>query len=176
MGGYVALALTERHPDLVAGLGLLDTKAVADAPEARANRLRVAEAVEQSGTVDEVLPMASGLLGATTRRRDPAIADRVAGWIRAQAPAGVAWSQRAMASRPDRTQVLVDLAARGLPSLVLVGDEDVATPVAQAQHMADALGVVPVVVPGSGHLTAVETPAPVGAALTDLLVRAAARA
>jgi pimeloyl-ACP methyl ester carboxylesterase len=175
MGGYVALALAERHPDLVAGLGLLDTKSVADAPEARANRLRVATTVEDTGTVDEVLPMASALLGPTTRRRDPAVADRVAGWILAQAPAGVAWSQRAMAARPDRTAVLVDLAARGVPALVLVGDEDVATPPAQAQHMADALGVTPVVVPGAGHLTAVEAPAPVATALADLVARAAAR-
>jgi pimeloyl-ACP methyl ester carboxylesterase len=176
MGGYVALALAERHPDLVAGLGLLDTKSVADAPEARANRLRVADTVLSTGSVDEVLPMASGLLGPSTRRRDPQIADRVAGWIRAQTPAGVAWSQRAMAARPDRTAVLTDLAARGIPALVLVGDEDVATPHAQAQHMADALGVTPVVVPGAGHLTAVEAPAPVAAALTDLVVRADARA
>ena len=47
MGGYVALALLERHPDLVAGLALVDTKSTADAPEARANRLRIADEAER---------------------------------------------------------------------------------------------------------------------------------
>lgn len=35
MGGYVALSLAERHPDLVAGLGLVDTKPGADDEQAR---------------------------------------------------------------------------------------------------------------------------------------------
>jgi pimeloyl-ACP methyl ester carboxylesterase len=168
MGGYVALALAERHPSLVAGLGLLDTKATADTEDARANRLRVAEVVESAGTVDEVLPMATALLGEASRER-PELVARLEALIGAQPPAGVAWSQRAMAARPDRTAVLTGY--RG-PALVLVGEEDRPTPVAEAQGMAAALGVEAVVVPGAGHLTAVEAPGPVAAALGDLLGRA----
>lgn len=168
MGGYVALALVERHPGLVAGLGLLDTKATADTDAARANRLRVAGLVEESGTVDEVLPMATALLGAAARER-PELVARLEALIGAQPPAGVAWSQRAMAARPDRTAVLAGY--RG-PALVLVGDEDQPTPVAEARGMADALGVEAVVVPGAGHLTAVESPSAVASALADLLERA----
>ncbi|TKR24308.1 alpha/beta fold hydrolase [Cellulomonas hominis] len=168
MGGYVALALAERHPDLVAGLGLLDTKATADTEDARANRLRVAAAVESAGTVDEVLPMATALLGEASRER-PELVARLEALIGAQQPAGVAWSQRAMAARPDRTAVLAD--HRG-PALVLVGEEDRPTPVAEARGMAEALGVEAVVVPGAGHLTAVEAPHAVAAALDDLLGRA----
>ena len=167
MGGYVALALIERHPDLVAGLGLLDTKATADTAEARANRLRVADAVEAAGTVDEVLPMAAALLGADAR--DRGLDARVSSWIAAQPPAGVAWSQRAMAARPDRTAVL---GAYDGPALVLVGEEDQPTPVAEARRTADLLGVQPVVVPAAGHLTAVEAPGPVADALADLVARA----
>ncbi|WP_282946370.1 alpha/beta fold hydrolase [Cellulomonas endometrii] len=170
MGGYVALALAERHPEVVAGLGLLDTKSTADTEEARANRLRVAGVVEDAGSVDEVLPMATGLLGAASRER-PELVGRLEAWIGAQPPAGVAWSQRAMAARPDRTAVLEGFAG---PGLVLVGEEDVPTPVAEAQRMADALGVQPVVVPDAGHLTAVEAPTRVAAALGDLVTRARA--
>jgi pimeloyl-ACP methyl ester carboxylesterase len=169
MGGYVALALAERHPDLLAGIGLLDTKATADADDARANRLRVAGVVESAGTVDEVLPMATALLGAASRER-PELVARLEALIGAQPPAGVAWSQRAMAARPDRTGVLAG--HRG-PALVLVGEEDGPTPPAQARAMADVLGVQPVVVAGAGHLTAVEAPAAVADALADLVRRAA---
>lgn len=170
MGGYVALALLERHPDLVAGLGLLDTKATADADDARAHRLRVAAAVEESGTVDEVRPMAAALVGADAR--DRGVPATVEAWIADQPPAGVAWSQRAMAARPDRTGVLSGY--RG-PALVLVGEEDGPTPPAEARRSASLLGVAPVVVPGAGHLTAVETPAPVAEALAALHARALLR-
>src|SRR5690606_15302720 len=76
MGGYVALALSERHPDLVAGLGLVDTRSTADTDEARANRLRIADAVVAAGTVDEVLPMAEGMLGVDHRTSRPELAER----------------------------------------------------------------------------------------------------
>ncbi|GEL99381.1 alpha/beta fold hydrolase [Cellulomonas terrae] len=166
MGGYVALALVERHPELVAGLALVDTKSTADAPEARANRLRIADEAEATGTVDPVRPMASSLLGETTTAARPELANEVAAWIDQQEPAGIAWSQRAMAARPDRSEVL--RAFRG-PVTVVVGDEDTVTPVEAAEHLvATADGARLVVVPQAGHLSAVEQPAAVAAALADL--------
>lgn len=166
MGGYIALALAERHPDLVAALGLLDTKALADAPDAAANRLRIADEVRQSGTVDAVRPMATSLLGDSTRAARPALVARVGEWIGQQRPVGVAWSQRAMAARPDRTGLL-----RGWdrPALVLVGAEDGPTPPSVATETAQLLGIEPVVVPAAGHLTAIEDPAAVARALNDLV-------
>lgn len=168
MGGYVALALAERRPELVRALGLLDTKAVADTGEAAANRSRIADEAERGGTVDPVRPMASALLGETTRATRPELAEQVAEWIDAQSPAGVAWSQRAMAARPDRTAVLRHWSA---PALVLVGAEDGPTPPEQAAAMAGELGIEPVVVPAAGHLTAVEQPAAVADALNALIAR-----
>ncbi|MGV8977712.1 MAG: alpha/beta fold hydrolase [Cellulomonas sp.] len=170
MGGYVALALLDRHPDRVAGLGLLDTRSTADDDAARANRLRVAAELESSGTVDAVRPMATALLGETTRTLRPELADRVGALIGQQTVAGVAWSQRAMAARPDRTAVLRRFAG---PALVLVGDEDVAAPVAEAEHMVQALAAPHlVVVPHAGHLTAIEDPACVAEALGELAAQA----
>ncbi|CAN5346139.1 alpha/beta hydrolase [soil metagenome] len=170
MGGYVALALLDRHPGLVAGLGLLDTRSTPDDDAARANRLRIAAELESSGTVDAVRPMATALLGESSRALRPELADRVGALIGQQAPAGVAWSQRAMAARPDRTAVLHRFPG---PSLVLVGDEDVAAPVAAAEHMAAALTAPHlVVVPHAGHLTAIEDPDTVAEAIGDLADRA----
>ncbi len=170
MGGYTALALLERHPSLVVGLGLLDTKLVADAPEAAANRLARALRLDESGTVAEVLPDADTLLGETTRAARPEVRKQVVGWIREQVPAGLAWAQRAMAARPDRTDVLHRFAG---PVTVLVGDEDAITPVAMAEQMSAVAGGAPlVVVRGAGHLSAVEDPAAVAAALADLAQRA----
>lgn len=169
MGGYVALALAERHPSLVAGLALVDTKSTADDGTARANRLRVADEVESAGSVDAVLGMVGSLLGTVSVVERPGLPDEVAGWIGEQSPAGVAWSQRAMAARPDRTAVL---SALDVPVVVVLGEEDTVTPIAAAQHMVDAATDVELVtVPGAGHLSAVEAPGAVAEALDELVRR-----
>lgn len=169
MGGYVALALAERHPHLVAGLALVDTKATADDDAARAHRGRVADEVESSGSVEPVLAMVGSLLSDDSVRERPGLPDEITRWITEQTPAGVAWSQRAMAARPDRSAVL---AAFEGPVVVVVGEDDTVTPLAAAQHMTEtARDAELVTIPGAGHLSAVEAPGAVAEALDELLRR-----
>lgn len=162
MGGYVALALAERHPDFVVGLGLVSTKATADAEAAHAKRLRVAAEVDATQTVDAVLGMPADLVGSTSTKHRRHLFPVLDAWIRAQSPASVAWSQRAMAARPDRTGVLERFDA---PVAVVVGAEDAITPLDEAEHMVRAAGsgasggvATLTVVPGAGHLSVVEEP------------------
>jgi pimeloyl-ACP methyl ester carboxylesterase len=171
MGGYVALALAERHPGFVAGLGLVSTKSTADTDEARDRRIRVAAAADASQTVDAVLSMPAALVGSTTTERRRHLFPLLDSWIRAQSPAGVAWAQRAMAARPDRTAVLERFDA---PVSVVVGAEDTITPLAEAEHMVRAAGTASgrtagdaalTIVPGVGHMSVVEDPQAVAAAL-----------
>jgi pimeloyl-ACP methyl ester carboxylesterase len=168
MGGYVTMAMLRRHPDRLAAIVLADTKASADAPEAAANRRAVADAVEAAGTTAELAEtMLANLLGATTRAERPEVVAAVRRWIAAQAPAGVAWAQRAMAARPDSTD---DLARFGRSVLVLHGAEDTIAPAADAAAMADAAraGGSPtelVEIPAAGHLSAIEDPPAVTSAL-----------
>lgn len=98
----------------------------------------------------------------------PQVLEQVEQLIGDATPEGVAWASRAMAARPDTHHVLDELA---VPALVLVGEQDQLTPPAEAQKMADRLGVEPVVVPASGHLSALESPDDVTSALLDLLRR-----
>lgn len=173
MGGYVALALAERHPGMVAGLGLVDTKSTADSDEARANRLRIADAVSSTQSLDPVLGMPAVLLGRTSLAERRNLLPVVESWIRAQAPAGVSWAQRAMAARPDRTEVLRRFDG---PVAVVLGAEDTITPLEEAEHMVQAAqdGAL-TVVPGAGHLSAVEDPRSVAAALALLHRRVTGR-
>lgn len=92
---------------------------------------------------------------------------RVRGLVAGAPPAAVAWASRAMAARPDSFEVL-----RGtdVPAVVVVGDQDVLSPVAQAQEMADALPQGRLaVVPEAGHLSAIEDPEAFGAVVTGFL-------
>lgn len=170
LGGYVTMALLRRHPEVVAGVVLVDTKASEDTDEAMTNRLRVADAVERHGG-RALRPMLDTLLGETSRRDRPELVSRVTGWLDAAPPAGVAWAQRAMAARPSSFGILHDAAARGLDvSTVIVGAEDTLTGRDEADAMAAALGGVPVhVVDGAGHLSPLERPDAVASVLRDQL-------
>ncbi|MCU1590330.1 MAG: hydrolase, alpha/beta fold family [Frankiales bacterium] len=157
MGGYVAMAFLRRHPERLRALILADTKASADADPARANRERIAAAVESDDAstvlVDEVLP---SLLGSTTVASRPLVSGRVRGLVQAAPAPAVAWAQRAMAARPDSFETLRAFAG---PALVVVGAEDALSPPPDAEAMAAALPQSRLVVlPEAGHLTAVETP------------------
>jgi pimeloyl-ACP methyl ester carboxylesterase len=169
MGGYVAMALLRRAPERVAALVLADTKATADSDEARANRLAVAAAME-TGDAD-LAALAAGLLpallGETTRLERSDVVATVTGWIASADPAAVAWAQRAMAARPSS---LADLEAFDRPALIVWGEEDTLSPRAEQDLMVDALGDVELaVLPGAGHLSAVETPDAVTGVLLDFL-------
>lgn len=170
MGGYVALAILERHPELVAGLGLIDTKTAADDDAARAKRYEVADTIVAEQRVDAVFGMRTSVLGRTNRIARPDLVERIEGWINDQGPEGVAWAQRAMAVRPDRSHLLPAFTG---PSLVVVGEEDDLAPVDVARRMAYALQDSDLwIVPRSGHLTSNESPQPVASGLSRLLRRA----
>jgi pimeloyl-ACP methyl ester carboxylesterase len=168
LGGYVAMELVRQDASRIAGIALVDTKASADTDEARANRLRVADQVLEAGSTAALArAMLPGLLGATTHADHPEVVARVRGWIEEADPAGVAWAQRAMAARPES---FADLASLTVPALVLWGDEDALAPRAEQELMVEALRDARAVeIPGSGHLSAVEDPAAVVAALVPFL-------
>lgn len=168
MGAYAAMAFLRRHPGRVSALVLADTKAGADAPEAAANRERIAARLEADGSTDalveDVLP---ALLGATTVRERPLAAGRVRALLSSAPPAAAAWAQLAMAARPDSMPTLREA---DVPALVLRGDEDALSSQDDAEAMVEALPQSRLVVlPGAGHLTAVEVPEAFGKAVGAFL-------
>lgn len=175
MGGYVTLAFCRRHPDRILGVILTDTKASEDTEEARQGRIRAAERLESERNVsvllDDLLPK---LVGPTTMRQRALVYGRVRGLVQSAPPAAAAWAQRAMAARPDSVAALPGFSA---PALVLHGAEDAIVTEDDAQAMADSLpNAELIMIPGSGHLTAVEQPqlfndavSEFGAALTRTL-------
>lgn len=169
MGGYVAMALLRRAPERVAALVLADTKATADGVDARAGRLAMAQRMDDGEAPASLVGiMIPALLGESTCRDRPEVVATVSGWIRSAAPATVAWAQRAMAARPES---LTALSAFDRPALVVWGEEDVVlSPRTEQDLMLDALDDVELaVLPGAGHLSAVETPDAVSGVLRDFV-------
>jgi pimeloyl-ACP methyl ester carboxylesterase len=167
MGGYAALAFVRRHPHRLAGLVLLDTRAGADTPEAKANRATLAAKVLAEGASAAVEAFLPKLLGETTHRERPELAARLRERILATSPRGIANALHGLAARADSRETLPPIA---VPTLVLVGAEDVLTPPAEAEAMAAAIpGARLGVIPGAGHLANLENPGAVNAALRAFL-------
>jgi len=165
MGGYVAMAVAERAPDAVAGLGLLATKASADTEEAAATRERNALAAEESGGVPDPRAAAEGLVGTEGPAREELV-EWVAANVSRHAGDGIAWGQRAMAARPDRLEVLRSVDG---PAVVIAGAKDGIVPRDAMDAVAAALDVTTVVIEGAGHLVALEKPVETAEALLPLL-------
>jgi len=150
MGGYVAMAVLRRHPERVAGLLLVDTRSGADDPAALERRRAAAERADNgdiAAGVDAVTPLiAAGASGA--------VRDRLAEIAGGVPAATVSWAQRAMAARPDSTELL---GTTGVPVLVVVGEHDKITPPEAARQMAAAAPEAELVeLPGVGHLSPAE--------------------
>ncbi|MFC1407216.1 MULTISPECIES: alpha/beta fold hydrolase [Streptacidiphilus] len=84
-------------------------------------------------------------------------------WL-ANIPEALAVTGRQLTVEPDRVD---DLAAAGLPTLVLSGEEDYAWPVTEQAGMAERLGAGYVRIPGAGHSPNAEQPGATAAALAD---------
>ena len=165
MGGYVAMAVAERSPDAVAGLGLIATKSAADSEDALATRAQAADAAEQAGGAPDPRAVAEGLVGTEGPAREELV-EWVAANVARHRGDAIAWGQRAMAARPDRTEVLRAVDA---PAVVVGGAQDGIVSREALDQMAAALEVEPVIIDGAGHLVALEAPVETANALLALL-------
>ena len=167
MGGYAALALARRHPHRLCGLVLQDTKATADTEEAKAGRRSLAAQVLGTGAVAAAEAFLPKLVGETTQRERPELVQELRERILATPAPAIASALHGLAAREDSRPTLP---AIRVPTLVLVGEEDVITPPAEAEAMARAIRRARLErVPRAGHLSNLENPAAVNAALAAFL-------
>ena len=167
IGGYILFEFWRRHRDRVSALILCDTRAGADTDEARANRLKAAEDVERQGPVSFIDSMVPKLLGDTTRTTRPDLVERARKMMLEMPVAGIAAVQRGMAARPDS---IADLKTINVPTLVLVGSEDVLTPLSEAELMQRQIaGSRLAVIPRAGHYSVFEQHEAAGKAIREFL-------
>ena len=167
MGGYVAFAMWRRHRDRIRGLVLADTRAGADTIETVGRRRELIEIAETQGSTAVANRQISALVGKTTRDKRPDIYDAVHRMIAESSVEGITGALEAMIQRPDSSDTCTTI---DVPTLVIVGDEDVPTPVAEARALA-------ALIPGSrleiltqaGHVSNVERPAAFNTVVSEFL-------
>lgn len=166
MGGYLAFAIMRQAPDRVARLALLDTTARPDSPEQTRHRHEQI-ALARAGRFGEVLDTLYQAWVRPARHGDAPLRRTVRQMADENGPEVFARQQTAIMHRPDSRP---GLAAIGCPTLVLVGADDSLTTPEHAREIADGVpGARLVVLPDCGHLSTLEQPAAVTAALVDWL-------
>jgi 3-oxoadipate enol-lactonase len=167
MGGYTLFSIYQNFPDRVKAMVLADTRAQADSEEGKAGRQSMAEVAFKDGTsaiADIMLPK---LLAPSTIEHRPDIVGQVRQMILQTPTAGIVVDLVAMAARPDSTDLLSTIIC---PALVIVGEDDQATPVAESQYIAQRIPrSTLVMIPHAGHLSNFEQPVAFNQAIRSFL-------
>ena len=166
MGGYIALALAEKYPDRICGLGLISTQAAADSPEAKQARKEMIHKIREHGpsvAAEAIIPkmFANEQTANIDLKTYPQEGAEKAG------REGLTWALEAMAARPDRTELISSVTC---PVLIVHGSEDKIIPIAKARALAEKCQK-PLLfeIHNAGHATPLEAPDQVATALARFI-------
>ncbi len=130
LGGYIALAMVEKRPELFSGLGLFHSTALADSAEKKESRLKVVDFIGKNG----VLAFTSNFIPPLFADQNHKAINKVREIAEQSAHNAVEGYTLAMRNRPDRTSVLKKLK---IPILFLAGEADAGIPVNSIMKQAE---------------------------------------
>ncbi len=153
MGGYVALAMWERHHETVRSLVLADTKAAGDDDAGKAGRdaaaarlVREGRSAWGGGLIDALVADSAG----------PEVRSRMRDMVEGTGYETIVAALMGMKERKDRSGVLASIT---VPALVVAGEQDALTPPEIARSMATAIpGAHISIIPDAGHMAPLEQP------------------
>lgn len=166
--GFMRLALT--RPELVRALVLMDTSAGPEPQENLPTYRQLAEALrhgDEETRRGAATAAAAVLYGQTWRDANPQQLEHELDLMLAHDQDGQYTADYAVFERDDITDRIAEI---DRPTLVICGEEDVATVPEKSEYIAAQIaGAKLVMIPAAGHHSALENPAPVTAAIEDFL-------
>ncbi|MFF8881350.1 alpha/beta fold hydrolase [Streptomyces flaveolus] len=167
MGGQITMEFQLRHPGRLRALVLSDTSAPAETAEGRLFRNRLADRLLAEGMDGYAHEVIGKMLADYNVTAMPDVAAHVLEMMCATDPRGAAAALRGRAERPDYRDVLAGVKA---PVLIVVGADDVYTPVAEAEAIRRLVPHATLaVIEKAGHLPGAEQPDRFNAVLLDFL-------
>jgi pimeloyl-ACP methyl ester carboxylesterase len=167
VGGYILFEFWRRFRERVSALIFVDTKAAADTDDARKARLAAAEEVLKRGSEPFIDAQIPKLMGESTHRNRPDLVQAAKAMMMQASPSGIAAVQQGMAARADSTATLKTIV---VPTLIIVGEEDTLTPIAEMEKIhLEVRGSVMRRVPKAGHYSPYEQPQEVHKIFRDFL-------
>ncbi|MFO0607200.1 MAG: alpha/beta fold hydrolase [Polyangiales bacterium] len=171
-GGMLSMRAAIFHPTRVAGLCLFDTSAEPERPADRARFVAMAATFRAVGPLPVIeAEVRRKMFSDGFAARTPEAVTKLTDSIRAASREGLFQGTLAVATRGDLLPLLGDVRA---PTVVVVGDEDRATPPSRADRIAARIpGATVERLRGTGHLAAIEQPELVTLAIRSFLERTA---
>jgi pimeloyl-ACP methyl ester carboxylesterase len=147
---------------------LMDTRAAADSAETAKGREDTARQVLRDGNGRAIIEtMVPRLFGKATLEKQPHRVELILAVMEKTPAQGIAGALRGMAVRPDRRGELSKIKA---PTLVMVGEDDIISPPAEAREIAASIPKARLeVIPAAGHLAPYENPSAVNQAILRFL-------
>lgn len=162
MGGYVSFEVMRRTPQRVERLALIDTQATPDSAQSTARRRGLIEQTRIGrfhGAQRSLLPQ----LVYRGHLNNADITQPILDMAQEIGAEGFVREQQAIIARADSRPLLVDI---DVPTVVIVGRQDQVTPLPRSEEMAADIATSRLVVlEESGHMSPLEKPAEVTAAL-----------
>jgi 3-oxoadipate enol-lactonase len=167
VGGYILFEFWRRFRGRITSVVLCDTRPQADTSEARSNRLMAAASVLEQGTEQFLEAMIPKLMGRTTLSTRPDLVEGARAMMRKMSAEDISLVQQGMAARPDS---VADLRTLNIPTLIVIGEEDVLSTVADGELMRQNIpGSQLKMIPKAGHYAPWEQPELVGKMLRQFL-------
>lgn len=167
IGGYTLFEFWRRYRERVAVLALCNTKPQSETDESRAARLKTAADVLERGTEPFIETMVPKVFGRTTISDRPDLVDAAKAMMRKMSPDAISLVQKGMANRADSVPTLKTI---NVPTLIVVGEEDIATPLPNAELMRQNISAADLkVIPRAGHYAVFEQPQAAGTLLRQFL-------
>ncbi|MFC1796133.1 alpha/beta hydrolase [Pseudomonadota bacterium] len=169
MGGFVGMRLAIHHPELVKSLILMETTADPEPEENKGPYRRLAFVGRWLSYRLVANPVMKIMFG-NTFLQDPVRSETRAYWKKHLMSLRRTGTSKAAHGVIDREGVYDQLGRIDTPTLILVGDEDVATPLPKSERMHEAIRNSKLqVIPNAGHSVTIEEPAAITAAMKEFL-------
>ena len=157
MGGYVAISLAMRHPQVLKSLAIVCSKAEADTQAGKEGRQKMAELAMKEGARPVAEQMLPKMFSPDTYKNRPELVEQLQQIMEACPATTIANACFAMRDRADRTP---DLPSLKMPVMVILGEKDSIIPAEMGAKIAVACkqGAFKLI-PNAGHLAPMEEPA-----------------
>ncbi|MDT4918352.1 MAG: 3-oxoadipate enol-lactonase [Pseudonocardiales bacterium] len=176
MGGFVGQRIAARRPELIRSLVLLDTSADPEDRKTAIQDKALAEVYRFTGLAP-IRKQVERIMFAPTFYRDPAKRAVIEDWVQQLRPLDRNGIRKAVVAVANRRGISDEIGSIVAPTLVIVGADDVPTPVKRARRIAELIpGARLEVVPYCGHSSSIEQPAAVTALIQPFLAEVDAAA
>ena len=169
MGGFIAQRIAINHPERLLSVSLLETSADPEDPKnvpEYGKLLKASRWLGMKRVSQKVMPIMFGSTFLAAKERK---ADRKE-WLSMLQSNRKNGTIRATTGVIDREGTYEQLGDIQMPTLIIVGDEDAATPYAKSERMHFAIdGSKLAVIKGAGHTSTVEEPKQVNRVLSQFL-------